>query len=182
MPSKKASTEHERFVALHIRQLKGSIDMSFQSKCIGRHYCQCQQPFWGQVKTRTDPLQCVLPHKTHGPLLVGCFPLEHLALASLAFSRQLSIWVLIISRHDLYLNDEVLGAHSAAGLRFWISAIFIMYSVGNSSKLLEQFRVWVGTGTKPLQQVLLYKNRDHYLWAGFHRKTRPLQAGHSPSK
>jgi len=46
-------------------------------------------------------------------------------------------------------------------------------SVSKSSSPLEQFRVRVGTGTEPLQQVLPHKNPDRSNWASF--TTQPRQ-------
>jgi len=49
-------------------------------------------------------------------------------------------------------------------------------SVSNGSNPLERFRVRVGTGTEPLQRFYHMKTPDLCIWAGFHLKTRPLQA------
>ena len=47
--------------------------------------------FRARVGTGTEPLQWVLPHEKPGPLLLGRFPPENLALASPAFLLQLGI-------------------------------------------------------------------------------------------
>jgi hypothetical protein len=78
----------------------------------------------GQVRTAPDPLKRVLPHEKPTP---ACYPAGFTCPRSnqqQMFSLQLSIWVLIVLRYDVYVKDAVSGALSPPGLRFVIWLIF----------------------------------------------------------
>jgi len=70
-------------------------------------------------------LAMVLAHEKPGPLHLGRLPPRNPAFASPDIPLQLSIWVLIISWHDLYVHCAVFAGLSSPALRFAIPSIFV---------------------------------------------------------
>ena len=82
---------------------------------------------WFRVKvgTGTEWWQRFYHMKNPDRWHLGRFPPQNPAFASPDVSLQLSIWVLILSWHDVYADCEVLAALSPAASRFAIRQIFI---------------------------------------------------------
>ena len=109
---------HTSFSFLWVHSWAVSVSVSNGSKPLG----------WFQVRVGTwrEPVQWGLPQEQPGPLLFGWFPVKTPALAGVAVSLQLSIIVVIVLWHKLYVNDAGSGALSHDSLRLWIWAIFVV--------------------------------------------------------
>ena len=81
--------------------------------------------FQVRVGTRTEPCQRFYKMKNLDRWHLGRFPPQTPAFASPDVSLQLSIWVLIVSWHDVYADCAVLASLSPPAFRFAIRPIFV---------------------------------------------------------
>ena len=78
-----------------------------------------------RVGTGTEPWQRFYNMKNPDRWHLGRFPPQNPVFASPDVSLQLSIWVLIVSWHDVYADCSVLAALSPPAFRFAIRPIFV---------------------------------------------------------
>ena len=74
---------------------------------------------------KPGPLEQVYPHEQPKPFEMGWIYQQQPGICSKQFQFQFSIWVLIISQHDQWVDCAVLATLSPPTLRFAIGPIFV---------------------------------------------------------
>jgi hypothetical protein len=110
---------------------------------------------WNQKRT----VATVLPHENSGTLHLGWVPPQNLAITSPHFSLQLSIWVLIVSWHDQYVDCAVLAALSPPTFRYAIQWIFAEWRM-----IPREFRFQLAIIPQPLNENQSDSKSDTGKW------------------
>ena len=112
-----------------------------------------------RVGTGTEPWQRFYHMKHPDRWHLGWFPPQNPAFASPDVSLQLSIWVLIVSWHDVYADCAVSAARAPPAFRFAIRPIFV-----ESLSKTRKFR-WKSTLIwQPLNEYQLDLNSECGRW------------------
>jgi len=116
---------------------------------------------WFQVRvgTGTEPCQWFLHMKNPDRWHLGQFPPQNLAFESPDISLQSSIWVLIVSWHDVYADCAVLAALSPTAFRFTIRPIFV-----ESLSKTREFRLKSMLISQPLTEYLSDRKFESGRW------------------
>ena len=112
-----------------------------------------------RVGTGTEPWQWFYHMKNLDRCHLGRFPPQNPAFPSPDISLQLSIWVLIVSWHDVYADCAVLAVLSPPALRFAIRPIFV-----ESLSKTREFRFKSTLISQPLDEYQSDLNAESGRW------------------